>query len=424
LPASLSICFLCPMPSTTEAIIRQWKTFSAAPHRMMFFGGMIQSLCVMAWWLVDLGGRYGRLYAPVAWSVPAPDAHSFLMLYGFFPFFIFGFLMTTYPRWMNGEEVERSFYVPAFVLLAAGIVMFYLGLLDRHWLVPAALSFLAGWAVGLYALLRVYWRAQSPDKRHAHITSTVLVFGWLLTATWFAGEISGSTLLVNVAKTCGVWLLLLPVFFAVSHRMIPFFSANVIPDFGIVRPYWALGLVSLGCLLHAVLELSAQPAWLWLVDLPMAVTAFYLTLAWRFASSLRVPLLGMLHIGFAWLGIALMLYGVQSLALLAGHVILGKAPLHALAAGYFASMVLGMITRVTLGHSGRSLSADRLTWTIFLVFQSVAVLRIVAELPGMAFVPRTHLYLCAALLWLVCFGAWAFHYIPVYWRPRTDGKPG
>jgi uncharacterized protein involved in response to NO len=42
----------------------------------------------------------------------------------------------------------------------------------------------------------------------------------------------------------------------------------------------------------------------------------------------------------------------------------------------------------------------------------------------MAFMLRTHLYLCAALLWLVCFGIWAFHFAPVYWRPRTDGKPG
>jgi uncharacterized protein involved in response to NO len=412
------------MSSSTEIGSSLWKTFSTAPHRMMFFGGIVQSLCVIAWWLIDLGGRYGGIYAPVAWSVPAPDAHAFLMLFGFFPLFIFGFLMTTYPRWMNGEEVERRYYVPAFVLMAAGIVLFYAGLLERHWLLPAALTFLSGWATGLYALLRVYWRAHSPDKRHAHITSTVLVLGWLLAAAWFAGEIGDSTRLVAIAKTGGIWLLLLPVFFSVSHRMIPFFSANVIPDFHIVRPYWALGLMTLGGLLHAVLELSGQSAWLWLVDLPMAATAFYLTLAWRFAASLRVPLLGMLHIGFAWLSVALLLYSLQSLALLAGHDILGKAPLHALALGYFASMVLGMITRVTLGHSGRTLAADRLTWTIFLIFQSVAVVRIAAELPGIAFMLRTHLYLCAALLWLVCFGIWAFHFAPVYWRPRTDGKPG
>lgn len=384
----------------------------------------MQSLCVMLWWLADLGGRFGGLYEPFPWSVAPPDAHAFLMLFGFFPLFMFGFLMTTYPRWMNGEEVDRRFYVPAFLLLAAGTLLFYCGLLNRWWLLPSALLFLSGWATGLFALLRVYWHAQHPDKRHARITSTVLVIGWLLCASWFAGELAGSAFLVALAKTGGIWLLLLPVFFSVSHRMIPFFSANVIPDYKIVRPYWALGLVTTGALLHAVLELSGLGTWLWLVDLPMAATACYLTLAWRFGASLRVPLLAMLHIGFAWLGVALLLSGIQSLALLMGHEVLGKAPLHALALGYFASMTLGMITRVTLGHSGRNLAADRLIWAIFLAFQGVAVLRVVAELPAVGFTLRSHLYLCAALLWLACFGVWVMRFARVYWVPREDGKAG
>jgi len=371
-----------------------------------------------------MAGRFSGLYEPLAWSVAPPDAHAFLMLYGFFPFFIFGFLMTTYPRWMNGEEVEARFYIPAFLSMAAGIVLFYGGLLVKMLLLPAALLFLGGWALGLYGLLRVYWHAQHPDKRHARITSTVLVLGWLLALCWFLGEFIESPLVVSMAKTGGVWLLLLPVFFSVSHRMVPFFSANVIPDYKIVRPYWALGLVIAGALLHFIMELSGLNAWLWLVDLPMAATAIYLTLAWRFIPSLRVPLLGMLHIGFAWLGIALLLFGVQSLYLLAGHQILGKAPVHALALGYFASMTLGMITRVTLGHSGRSLAADKLIWSIFLTFQAVVVLRVLIELPGITFILRSDLLLAAALLWLCCFGVWVVRFARVYWLPRTDGKPG
>lgn len=162
---------------------KAWGTFSSAPHRMFFFGGAVQSLLILTWWLIDLGGRYGGFYAPIAWSIPPTEAHAFLMIYGFFPFFMFGFLMTTYPRWMNGEEINRRHYMAAFLLLATGIILFYAGLIISQSLLQLGLLiFLAGWAVGLYALLRVYVRATHPDKRHATITSAVLSLGWLLIA--------------------------------------------------------------------------------------------------------------------------------------------------------------------------------------------------------------------------------------------------
>jgi uncharacterized protein involved in response to NO len=399
-----------------------WNTFSSAPHRMFFFGGVMQALLTLTWWLIDLGGRYGGFYAPITWAISPIDAHAFLMLYGFFSFFIFGFLMTTYPKWMNGHPVERRYYVPAFLLLATGILLFYVGLAISNILLTTALVvFLAGWGMGLYALLRVYLQAKHPDKRHATITSVVLTLGWLLVVGFMTGEDH----LLMLTRVGGVWLLMLPVFFAVSHRMIPFFSANVIPNYKLVRPDWALWLIPLGALLHAVLEMSGLPAWTWLVDLPMAGGVLYLTWAWRLRASLKVPILGMLHIGFAWLGIALLLYAVQSLTLLAsGVLILAKAPLHAMAVGYFASMLLAMATRVTLGHSGRMLVADRVTWAIFLVFQTVAVLRVVAELPMIGFGVRSHIYLCAGLVWLACFGLWSRKFMPIYWQPRPDGQAG
>lgn len=394
------------------------SSFTAAPHRMFFFGGVLQTVLAMAWWLIDLGGRFGGWYTPIDWSLSPLDAHALLMIYALFPFFIFGFLMTTYPRWMNGEEVQRRHYAPAFAFMLAGVLLFYVGLVAGAPLLKTALVLLlAGWGLSLHALLRVYLRAKHPDKRHATITTVVLALGWLL----LAGFASGEPRLVALAKTGGVWLMLLPVYFAVSHRMIPFFSANVIPDYTIVRPDWALALIPGGALLHAVLEFNGQLHWLWPMDLAMAAGALYLSWAWRLRDSLRVPLLAMLHIGFAWLGLALLLSAAQSITLMAtGDFILGKAPLHALVIGYFSSIVFGMATRVTLGHSGRPLAADRLMWWLFLGVQLVALLRIAADLfPG-----NSHGFLAASVLWLLCFGAWAWRLAPIYWRPRADGQTG
>src|ERR1700693_365086 len=136
--------------------IKLWNNFTAAPHRVMFFGGALQAMAVMLWWIFEMVTRYGIVGQPIAWTIAPAAAHGYLMIYGLFPFFMFGFLMTTFPRWMNGTEIPPQRYVLAFMLLMLGVAGFYIGLLlDHSILVVALVSTLAGWGVALYALLRV-----------------------------------------------------------------------------------------------------------------------------------------------------------------------------------------------------------------------------------------------------------------------------
>jgi uncharacterized protein involved in response to NO len=212
------------------------------------------------------------------------------------------------------------------------------------------------------------------------------------------------------------------VFTALCHRMLPFFSSAVIPNYRVVRPLWVLHLL-LACYAgHGILEAAGLPQWTWIFDLPAALAAGGLSVAWQLRKCLAVRLLAVLHIAFAWLGVSLALHAAHSLLLLTGSGSLGLAPLHALTLGFFASAVVGMVTRVTLGHSGRPLNADNATWLIFWGMQGVAVLRIVAEfvqLPGLA-----SLSFLAALGWLIVFGAWYAKFAPTYLKPRPDGRPG
>jgi uncharacterized protein involved in response to NO len=95
--------------------------------------------------------------------------------------------------------------------------------------------------------------------------------------------------------------------------------------------------------------------------------------------------------------------------------------MHALSIGFLASLALAMVSRVSCGHSGRTLAADRLTWFAFLVLQAAAATRVAADLfPG----AYASLLVAAAMLWLACFTAWTWRYLPYYWRARPDGKPG
>lgn len=395
--------------------------FFQAPHRVMFFAGATQGLLAMLWWALDLAARYGQFFDAPAWPLPPPWIHAALMSFGFFPFFIFGFVMTAGPRWQAAAPVGKRAYLAAFALMSIGWLGFHAALWLPALLLPALALALAGWCAGLPALFRV---ARTPSNEQTHILAVVggLTFGALLLAAFLGFAAGGPAWMALVAVKGGVWFFLLPVFTALCHRMVPFFSSAVVPKYRVVRPLWVLHLL-LACYAgHGVLEAAGLPQWTWLADLPAALAAGWLSVAWQLRKCLAVRLLAVLHIAFAWLAMSLALFAANSLLLLAGAGSLGLAPLHALTIGFFASAVIGMVTRVTLGHSGRPLSADNATWVMFWGMQGVAVLRVLAEfvrLPGAA-----SLFFLAALGWLAVFGAWYAKFAPIYLKPRPDGQPG
>jgi uncharacterized protein involved in response to NO len=176
---------------------------------------------------------------------------------------------------------------------------------------------------------------------------------------------------------------------------------------------------------HCLLQLAGASGWTWLSDIPMAVAALYLSYVWGLFRSLRIPLLGVLHIGFAWIGVAMLLFSIQSLMSFVSSEsihIWGLAPLHALTIGCFATLLIGMGTRVTLGHSGLPMRVDRPVMLTFAGIQLVTLVRVLADMLPMQ--ARYWLYVVAALLWLACFLPWVLRYLPVYLRPRADGQPG
>ena len=84
----------------------------------------------------------------------------------------------------------------------------------------------------------------------------------------------------------------------------------------------------------------------------------------------------------------------------------------------------GMVTRVTLGHSGMALVADNTTCVLFWGMQLVALVRIVPEMLPVQGGVANGLVVLAALLWLLSLLPWVVKYVPKYWRQRKDGKPG
>ncbi|WP_310649436.1 NnrS family protein [Thermomonas sp. S9] len=121
------------------------------------------------------------------------------------------------------------------------------------------------------------------------------------------------------------------------------------------------------------------------------------------------------------LPLAFALYALQSALLAAdGVYILGRGPAHALFIGFFGSLLVAMVTRVTQGHSGRPLAMPAAGWFAFALLQLVALVRIAAEIA-----PDTYAWQAiAAAGWLLAFLPWVLRSLAIYLRPRADGRPG
>ncbi len=403
-----------------------WNTFSAVPHRLFFFTGAVQLILPVLLWSIELLGRYTELWAPLELIIPATWAHGVVMIYGLFIYFIFGFLMTVFPRWMGGELISRELYIASWVWLTLGLLIFEFSLSGNpRGALSGLVIFLFGWGIGIYALFQSYRHAPAEDKHYEQILLIALCLGWLGLASFGWWLYSDYWAFLELSFNMGVWLFLMPILISVCYRMLPYFSSNVIDNYTNYQPRLNLYLLLAGLLTHFTLEQLHLTQWLFIVDMPLALLVLWHSYRWQLHRSFKDRLLAVLHMAFFWLFIGLAMSGLQSLILLlSGDYLLNKAPLHALTIGFAASLLIAMASRVTLGHSGRQLVLDRLSWGLFIGLQLAAVARILSDLQFDHIIESHRFNLLAVMLWLICLGIWFVRYAPIYLSRRIDGREG
>ncbi|PKM07366.1 MAG: short-chain dehydrogenase, partial [Gammaproteobacteria bacterium HGW-Gammaproteobacteria-5] len=327
-----------------------------APHRLLFFVGTFNVLAMMLWWTLWLVGQHWPVLALPQSPIPAGWAHALMMPLQVLAPFMFGFLLTVFPRWMNQPALSRWHYLPVGVGLCGGQVLMLVGLCGYPHLVHLGTVFsIAGWVASMAALFGVLWREQGRTW-HALSAFAALAMGllaWLLFAAWLHAQ--SNLLWVFAAIKIAIFGFALPVYLTVCHRMLPFFASVVIPGYRMWRPLWLLAAWWLLLFAHLLLELMHGYRLLWIADLPMALLAAF-TL-WQWWPRKPMPgLLSVLLIGFSWLPIAFALFAVQSLVFaINGDFVLGRGPVHTITIGFFGSLLVAMVTRVTQGHSGQPL---------------------------------------------------------------------
>ena len=389
-----------------------------APHRLLFFIGVANLGLAMGWWALWLAGlQLGKpLPAP---ALPPAWLHGLWMQYLVLPSFIFGFLLTVFPRWMGLPALPRWQYAG----VGGGLFGAQIALLaaSAGWSAGLRLGLLLailGWGFGLWVLGRLLLQERGRTW-HALSCWSGLLVGWLGLLAFAAAAVGGDIRWHALSVSIGSFGLLLPVYASVAHRMFPFFAGNVVPGYQAWRPPQWLAILWGLCLLHLAGENLQQPLATLLADTGLLLLSLYTLWRW-WPRGPKPALLAVLFYGLAWWPLAMLLYLLQDIAALAGQPgWLERAPLHALAVGLFGSLLVAMVTRVTQGHSGRALVMPLVAWIALLGLQLVAVLRILAPLLDDPW--RWHTVAAAA--WLLVLAPWLLRLAWIYCRPRADGKP-
>lgn len=392
-----------------------------APHRLLFFVGATNVLLAMAWWaawLADARWQVFGLSQPQPW---AGWLHAFVMQYQVLPSFMFGFLLTVFPKWLGQPELSRWHYLPVGIGIfggqlatIAGAFGFEPGIIVGFWMT------LGGWLGGLAALgpLLARERGKTWHARACFGALSLGLVGLLAWGAFLTGLLDARAAFASIK--IGTFGLLLPVYFTVAHRMFPFFAGNVVAGYVAWRPLWVLAVVLALAMAHLALELAHAYAWLWLVDLPLL--GVLLLVLWKWWPRADAPgLLRVLFLGLAWLPVAIALYAFQSIAyLLTSEFLLARAPAHALFVGFFGSVLVAMVTRVVQGHSGRTLSMPATAWFAFVAIQLVTLARLFAEVMPDPWAWQA----VAAIGWVVAFAPWVARIGHITLSPRIDGRPG
>lgn len=376
--------------------------------RPFFFLGPLWAIVVVCLWIEALSGNISLPTAldPLAW-------HRHEMLFGFLGAVIAGFLMTAIPNWTGRLPIAgRRLAALTLMWIAGRAAILFSGSIGgvTAMLIEAAFLFTLAGACAREVLIA--------RNRNLPVVGVTL----LLAIAAVVDHLEGLGLIGTdqIGWRSGFALILILITL-IGGRIIPSFTANWLikqgegnlPGQASIFDYFAIGTTALGLGCWAFqLEPSLTAALLFAAAVLQAMRLARWG-GWRTASE---PLVLILHISYAWLPIGLFLLGLSIIDM----NVPGTAGLHALGAGAMASMVLAVMTRATLGHTGRELHAGKGTTTIYILVTAGAMLRVAAPwLPIdylLAIKTAGALWGGAFLLFLALFG-------PKLLGPRPDGRP-
>ena len=362
---------------------------------------------LMPLWLLALAG----LVRPTAYF-DATTWHAHELIFGYAGAVIAGFLLTAASNWTTRETLTGPPLLAVAALWCAARIAFVTPGLPREVTAALDLAFLPAIALSIARPI-----AASRSRRN-YVMVAVLFALWVANATIHLDVLGLLPEWRRRGALVGVDLVILLIV-VMAGRILPMFTRNA-TGVASIRSHPRLDLAASGAVfaLLAVDAVAPGSGWAELLAAAAGLATAARAAHWGMRHTLGHPLLWILHVGCAWIPIGLALR-------VAAHftsAIPVSIATHALTVGAIGAVTLGMMARVSLGHTGRRLVVGWPITAAFALVTGAAMIRVIAPLFDMR-AYRASLFASGGL-WTLAFGLFLAVFAPVLMTARADGTPG
>lgn len=395
-------------PNNTTGPVAGMPLLALGFRPFYLFAAVYALLAVPAWLLSYASGM------PLAGYLQGMTWHSHEMIFGFAPAVIAGFLLTAVRNWTGRPTPVGAPLAGLVTLWLLARVLILTGPANAAALVDILFLPVLGIAVAI-----PIWRSRNTRNYKVLAVLTILTLANGVYHLASLGLIPPGFARVSMTAALDVIAILIAI---VGGRVIPAFIGNAVKGSD-PRHIRSVEIASVGALI-VILIIGVLSPWLPVADniwlllfVAAAVGQLIRLLLWQPLRALGNPLLWMLPASYAWLPISLALRALELQS-----IVPPGAAIHAFTVGAIASLMMAMMTRSALGHSGRSLVAGPAEIAAFVLLQLAAIVRVLAApiMPG----AYREAMLVAGILWTLAFAVFLVRYWPMLTRPRIDGKPG
>ena len=383
--------------------------FFRGGYRPFFLSGALWALVALILWLGALSSTFTlpSHFDPLAW-------HRHEMLFGFVGAVIAGFLLTAIPNWTGRLPIAGGPLALLFGLwLAARAAVLFSTQVGP--LVAALLD------VGFYVVLAALAAREVLAAKNRNAPVVILV---LLLAIANALDHSAAAGLIGdegVGTRAAIVIVILMISL-IGGRVVPSFTRNWLVKQGAqsrlpTQPgRFDIIVITATALAMAGWLIAPFSSYAGVLLLVAAALQAVRLARWSGVRAWRDPLVLVLHVGYAWVPVGLCLLGLSIL----GTAVPGSGAIHALTAGAMGTMILAVMTRATLGHTGRELKASAATTMIYVLVTIGALGRVAAPLLPMDYMLAVRL---SGIAWGGAFLLFLLVYGPKLVSPRPDGRP-
>tara|TARA_R110001583_G_scaffold191_2_gene1814 strand:- start:152 stop:1357 length:1206 start_codon:yes stop_codon:yes gene_type:complete len=394
-------------PNNNHTANKPIAFFEFAFRPLFLFAVIFSMFSLLIWNGILTGNLTISLFGGSLWW------HIHEMLFAFAATVIVGFLLTAVQNWSGVRSLHGKGLAALVILWVLARFAFFLpNQLPEQLIIALDVAFLplSTLALALPIIKTKLWKNLLFIPILLIMATTNLLLHY--------SAITNDPFLMAQAATFMVLLITL-VMCIMGGRVFPMFTANgtQTPRVDAIPLLEKLSLISI--IITIVVAALATST---LVDVPAAIVAVLFistslihairVYRWKFSVTLSTPLVWSLHISYWCIAIGLLMFGLSQITYLVTH----SQAIHTLTVGAMATMILSMISRVSLGHTGRIIKVGK---TMSIAFIAI-VLAFVVRVFGLYFIANySHVLTLAVTLWVIGFGCFVIVYTPILLGPKA-----